>query len=277
MKPRTALLLVLPLVFLLGSCDAMFEGNIFQKAGLGQLDLAAIDTGDAAAIADATKSPGFFTQLQDDSIKLAEVIATLAANPTMENLVLLGVIEVKASDAGVVVDNLADQLTALADSGSTEPDMGAILNAILPASIFIPNNPESPAPQAFIDIIQAFADAATSFTSVSDTIAADGGALPAVGDMTSEDVAYYALASVAVDAIGIDETSPFFADNPDATVAEAIWAAVNGETTAITIDQTIFAIDPSDDSTTPLTTVEVLLSAAGIDLSAITGSNSTTP
>jgi hypothetical protein len=242
----------------------MFEGNVFQKMDLGQQDLSKIDTKNPSEIANATYSPTFYTQLKDDPVKKAEAIATLEADPTTANLSLAGIIEVKASSAGGVADQLAKQLPLLADSGASGPDMGAVLGAILPPSIVVQ---PGPTPPEFASIIASFTAASISFTTVSSQIVG-GDTLPSIGDLSSKDVAYYGLASVAVAAVGIDPT--YASNNSGATVADAIWAAVNGDTTAITLDQTVFAIDD------PTSTVSVLLNAAGIDLTKLMGTTTTT-
>lgn len=250
---RRAVVLLAALAALgLSSCDMMFETNLFKEAGLGQVSLDKIDTGSQDEIKDVADSPEFYAQLSADPAKRAEVIATLEADPTPQNLTLAAVIRIKTTDAIVIVDNLATQLSNM----SGTPDLGAVVGAILPASIASQVTGGADKPPEFEAIIQTFLDAATDFEAVLSALA--GADLPSTDYLTAQDTAYYALISVAIKAI-----------QPESgyTAAEVLWAAITGETSpTFTLDPMIFTIDSNDGTET---TIEQLLAAAGIDLSAM--------
>lgn len=235
-------------VLMLSSCDAMFDTNLFKAANLGQFDLAKADLSSASGVqAAAESSPeAFYTQLADDPAAKTEAIASLQASGTDSDLVLAAAIEIKTTDAGAVVDNLSGQIPNLVSS-TTQPDMGAIIAAVLPSSIDL-TSPTPPA--AFSDLIAAFQSVSPTFVSLSSS-----GTLAAIPGGTSQDTAYYGLAALAVSAVGSADTLNY----PTAT--DALWAVVSGQASSsiLTFDQTNFNMSSS---TSPAYT---LLVAAGID------------
>jgi hypothetical protein len=277
----------------LGSCDAMFDNNVFKSAGLGQLDVSKVDTSNVAAIADLVSSADALAKIKDQvssgnsatrdamlatlgagpTVTKADMATALAADPTnttLKNLALAATIQIKTSDAGFVVDNLVTQvanLTTSSGTGSTGPNMGTIVAAILPANIADQIGVSSTPPPEFVAMLQSISTASTIFTAVADSLApatpgGTAGALPGVSNLTSQDLAFYGLASVAIDAVvPVDATQ---------TKADALWAAVsnpNATTSPVTLDKTKFDTSTIGSSTTT-TPVNTLLSAAGIDISA---------
>jgi len=290
---KTALIAGLAMVALLGlsSCSAMFDSNVFQNAKLGQPDVAKLDTTSSTAIADMAQTESFFTDLAAAPDTKAAVLATLgvtsttttadvttalAADPaTASDFALAATIEIKTTDAGVVVDNLMSQIpTFMAGTGGS-PDMATIMNAVMPASVLAEVGVSATPPQAFVDMVSSFTSAAEIFTAL-----AAANTLPAASDYTTQDLAFFALASVAVDAVtpAAGFTPSTTGLSSDQIKAEALWAAMSdptATTSPITIDPT--KLDTSTLGTVGDTsTLGNLLALAGIDLSKFTSSGTTT-
>lgn len=290
---KTALLAgSVALVALLGlsSCDAMFDSNVFKTIGLGQIDVSKADLSSPAAINEAAaSSPDFYAKLSDSqkADALAVLIPNYSSSPTSAdlvksikdgtttaaNLVLAATLEIKTTQASEVIDKVGAALGKVSSSGSGSPDMGSIIESVLPANALVvdPANPTVP-PQAFRDIITSFTSAATSLQAVADTMPA-GGTLPAVPGGTSQDTATYAVLSIAIAAVKVDPV--YAAKNPTATPADALWVAINNTdpkaATPIAVAPGVF-----DFSTGSKSTLNTLLGAADIDIAGLGGSSSST-
>ncbi|MFZ4617876.1 MAG: hypothetical protein ACOYM2_16975 [Rectinemataceae bacterium] len=251
------------------SCSEEFFTNTFKAAGLGQYDAAAANLSTSADItAGASSSPTFYQQLTTAQISTAidtlfqgvpnysagtqPTVADLSqalqdGTVTAADLALAATIQIKTTEAAAVIDNLPNAfavLTAPADPNAppqtdeekTAAMTTALVSAIIPANA-LPDmamlDPQSEPNDAFVKIMDSFANAAASFQAISDNLQT-GESLPTlpVTGGSSADTASYALISLAV--ASIEPAAGWVNPNPSVDTKTAVlWAAINGDTTAI--------------------------------------------
>ncbi len=277
------------------SCSEEFFTNTFKAAGLGQYDAAAANLSTSADIkAGASSSPTFYQQLSSAQVSTAIdtlfqgvpnysagiqpsaadlSLALQNGTVTAADLALAATLQIKTTDAAAVMDKLPNAFSVLTapadpdappqtDEEKTAAMTSALVSAILPANA-LPDqlDPGSAPNDAFVSIIESFANAAASFQAISDNLQT-GESLPAlpVSGGSSADTASYALISIGV--ASIEPAAEWVNPNPSVPIKTAVlWAALNGDTSAIGGTSMI-------NSTTgePSSTTSSLLSSASPDL-----------
>ncbi len=266
----SAALLAIASALVLSSCDAMFNTNVFKSAGLGQYNIANTDMSSASSVSSAAASSptNFYNQLASDPTKKNTAIAALTApGASNDNLVLAATIQIKTTDAGAVVDNIASQLPTLAKASGSSFNPATAISAILPATITAQISSPTP-PAAFDAMVAGFLGASSNIT----TVVNSGATLPAVPGGTNQDTAYIGLVSLAVSAIQPTTTSGAVIPNPTPSqVSAALWQAVQSSQAGTTTMTAPFAINTTVfDMTAPMpgaqpSTAYSLLNTAGID------------
>ncbi|MDX9784478.1 MAG: hypothetical protein RBT72_06985 [Spirochaetia bacterium] len=148
---KLALLSVILLTLLMGSCDALFS-NKFQEFGLGQVDAAALQEADSDTLIEQSGvNSGQISQsfidaaLADDETKNAVVAelttASTSGDPEVEQTAQALLIEIKLQDSGAkeVVSNMGGLLDLFMSDDSLDPGtpdgMNAIINTLIPESL----------------------------------------------------------------------------------------------------------------------------------------------
>ena len=252
----------------LGSCDAMFNTNLFYAAKLGQFDINNYSMKSLSDIIAAVTSSAtrLYEQLADNPSLKSDALATLASDPTPENNALAAAIIINTSSAGSVIDNApkaVNYLTTLADitpTPSTETILTTALTDILPADA----NPLTGGSfDNFAAMMTAFNDASTLLATLPVTSSTD----PVTGVITytmtplpgasAQDTATYALLSIGLS--GIEDatiTNPTPADN-----TLALWNAIStGDASGLSISPSVY--DTSTSTASP--EVTSLLNVLGL-------------
>ncbi|HUX36288.1 MAG TPA: hypothetical protein VMV44_00180 [Rectinemataceae bacterium] len=254
----------------LGSCDAMFNTNLFKAANLGQFDLSKYSMKSLVDIAAAALSAplAFYAQLAADASAKAEALTTLVQSPTApvpsadpQTNVLAAAIIINTSPAGSVIDNVpkaVNYLTSLSDTTTVAPEtiLTTALTDILPPDA----NPLTGGTyDNFVAMMTAFTQASTLLSAVPVTSSTDPATgvttytMAAMPGATAQDTATYALLSIGLS--GIEATT-----NPSPTNnILALWDAIStGDVSGITISTSVY------DSSGPSTTITNLLKVLGL-------------
>ena len=259
MRLRTLVVLSLAVVSLslLSSCDAFFDTNMFKAAGLGQVSasaLAAKDSSelyDSAYASDGKLEVSFIDALADDPSAKTAVLETLKASwnsgsadpaTVQKSAALYADIELQTSGASGVVNNVVDFLASGKPLPSDDDASGVadLVKGVLPPALLSDK-------AAFTAAIEAFVEADKAYqvmgTSIGSSGAQSGLAAGSIGTAAQS-------ALIAAVVVGVTPSS-------GTTVADALWLAVQGDTSNIS---------GFTDPPTSSGYLGSLLSAAGIKL-----------
>lgn len=159
---KLALLSVILLTLLMGSCDALFS-NKFQELGLGQVDTAALQEANAdTLIAQSGVNSGQISQsfidaaLKDDATKAAVIAqldaASTSGDPKVEQTAQALLIEIKLQDTGAkeVVSNMGGLLDLFTGDDQPDPSTPEGMNAIIDTLI-----PDNLSDQELVDVFNS--------------------------------------------------------------------------------------------------------------------------
>jgi len=313
MKKTAVLAGLVAVIAMLGlsSCDTLYTLNVFKASKLGQFDASKVDYTNPDEVGkNAKSSPSFYSSMS--TAQASQAVAALlpagysatasdlkkaldAGAVSADNLVLAATIQIKTTEAGTVIDNFSKAVTGLTTTGASGPDVGTIIKNILPADALpVPGSPTTTPSQAFLDIIGSMTSASASFEAIANSISGGNSStslpsLPVPGGST-QDTAFYAIASLAVASVMVNTDANNTWKAPAGTPAGqesayALWAAVqmamDPNTPAGTVSPVNFDTGIIDTgalsggaATNANAPVNVLLSAAGIDLSKLASGSS---
>jgi hypothetical protein len=224
----------------------MFSNNVFAKLTHPTPSVAEISAKTPAEMQTYISSAENLNQLAADPELKAAALANLAAvygtSATTADKQTAAVVAADIS-IGTVPDAvsfsasiLGGLLTSSSLSVGTESDLSSFIKAALPADIASSVSPGAAMPSNFKDMIGAYLAADSAYAALGAGVGADDNKYAADLGLTSSKKAEIAVNAVISGLISA--VQPESGDTSPAAKAEALWAALTGDSSAFTIPST---------------------------------------